>query len=77
METGARPRYEAVAMAKRLQVNFRRPGPTVVAEEGQPVPCAMGVPWVNSDTLATLRKRRIPRTDAKGRPLAENPTIKR
>jgi hypothetical protein len=54
-------------MAKRLQLNFHHAGPTMVAEAGQPRPCAMGVPWVNADTLATLRKVYIPRTDQKGR----------
>lgn len=59
-------------MAKRLQVNFHKAGPTLVAENGQPRPCAMGVGWVNADTLDTLAKRRIARTDAKGRPLEES-----
>jgi len=54
-------------MAKRLQLNFHHTGPTMVDENGQPRPCAAGVPWVNEHTLQTLRKRRIPRTDAKGR----------
>ena len=56
-------------MAKRLQVNFHKPGPTLVPEDGQPRPCARGVGWVNLDTLQTLEKVRILRTDAKGRPL--------
>jgi len=56
-------------MSKRLQVNFHKPGPTLVAEDGQPRPCARGVGWVNLDTLQTLEKLRILRTDAKGRPL--------
>jgi hypothetical protein len=56
-------------MAKRLQVDFHRPGPTMVAENGQPRPCAQGVGWVTADTLQTLEKRHVPRTDAKGRPL--------
>jgi hypothetical protein len=57
-------------VAKRLRVTFKRPaGAARVDEEGQPRPCATGVPWVNADTLKTLAKRRIPRTDAKGRPL--------
>ena len=58
-------------MAKRLQVNFHRPGPSLVSEDGQPRPCAMGVGWVNPDTLKTIRKRHILRTDPQGRPLAE------
>ena len=56
-------------MAKRLQVNFHKPGPTLVPEDGQPRPCARGVGWVNVDTLNTLAKVRILRTDAKGNPL--------
>jgi hypothetical protein len=59
-------------MAKRLQVNFHKPGPTLVSEDGQPRPCARGVAWVHADTLATLEKRKVPRTDAKGRPLPES-----
>jgi hypothetical protein len=57
-------------MAKRLRVNFDKPaGATRVDEEGQAKPCAMGVHWVNADTLKTLAKRRIRRTDPMGRPL--------
>lgn len=56
-------------MAKRLQVNFHKPGPTLVPEEGQPRPCARGVGWVNHDTMQTLDMLHIPRTDAKGVPL--------
>lgn len=70
-------------MAKRLQVNFHRPGPTLVDENGQPRPCAMGVPWVNPDTIKTLSKKHIARTDAKGQPIppgshggAGDPTVK-
>ena len=59
-------------MAKRLRVNFDKPvGAERVDEEGQPKPCAMGVHWVNADTLQTLAKRRIARTDPKGRPLSK------
>jgi hypothetical protein len=62
-------------VAKRLRVNFDKPvGATRIDEEGQAKPCAMGVGWVNRDTLETLAKRRIPRTDPKGRPLADPPT---
>lgn len=57
-------------MAKRLQLNFGRPGPTQVEENGQPRPCAQGVGWVNRDTLKTLSRRSIGATDAWGRPLA-------
>jgi hypothetical protein len=59
-------------MAKRLQVNFHKPGPTLVPEDGQPRPCARGVGWVNDHTLQTLDKLRIKRTDAKGNPLPES-----
>jgi hypothetical protein len=38
-------------------------------EDGQPVPCALGQPWVNADTQATLAHLRIPRTDPWGKPL--------
>lgn len=57
-------------MAKRLRVNFNREvGASKIEENGQAKPCAMGVGWVNPDTLQTLRKRPIERTDAWGRPL--------
>ena len=57
-------------MAKRLRVNFNKPvGATRIDEEGQAKPCASGVGWVNPDTLKTLEKLRIQRTDAKGRPI--------
>ncbi len=39
-------------------------------------PCAMGVGWVNRDTLETLGKLDIQRTDAKGQPLAGTPPKK-
>ena len=65
-------------MAKRLRVTFDKPqGAARVDEEGQAKPCAMGVHWVNADTLRTLAKRRIPRTDAKGRPLPAAPTARK
>jgi hypothetical protein len=68
VETRASTRYTS-RMAKRLQVNFHRPGPTFIPEEGQPRPCARGVGWVHEATLQTLEKLDIPRTDAKGRAL--------
>ena len=40
-----------------------------VEEDGQPVPCALGQPWVNEDTEATLALLHIPCTDPWGRPL--------
>jgi hypothetical protein len=59
-------------MAKRLQVNFHKPGPTMVPEDGQPRPCARGVGWVNDHTLQTLEMLHIQRTDAKGRVLPKS-----
>ena len=59
-------------MAKRLQVNFHKPGPTLVAEDGMPRPCARGVGWVNEHTQQTLAKLNIQRTDAKGNVLPES-----
>ena len=59
-------------MAKRLQVNFRNPGPTMVAEDGMARPCARGVGWVNEHTQQTLEKLHIRRTDAKGNPLLDS-----
>lgn len=64
-------------MAKRLQVNFHRPGPTMVPENGQPRPCAAGVGWVNEHTQQTLELRHIKRTDAKGRPLPPDQQVPR
>jgi len=55
-------------------INFARPGADQyedVEEEGMPKPCAMGIPWVNPDTLSTLEQRKIIRTGPKGEPLAE------
>ena len=40
-----------------------------VQEDGTPVPCALGQPWVNEDTQATLKKLHNPRTDPWGKPL--------
>jgi len=60
-------------MAKRLRVEFNKPrGSARIEEDGQARPCASGVGWVNEHTLQTLAKRRIKRTDAKGRPLDED-----
>ena len=51
-------------------MNFHKPvGASRIDENGQAQPCAMGVGWVNRDTLETLKRLDIPRTDAKGRPL--------
>lgn len=59
----------SAVVAKRLQVDFKAPTVRFVEENGQPRPCAMGVPWVNPDTLETLALLEIPRTDPWGRPL--------
>jgi hypothetical protein len=56
-------------MGKRKMINFAAPGTGQyedVEEEGMPKPCAMGIPWVNVDTLSTIERRRIPRTGPKG-----------
>ena len=63
-------------MAKRLQVHFGKPGPTMVDEDGQPRPCASGVGELNADTSATLAKLVIAPTDPWGRPLGERPATK-
>jgi hypothetical protein len=61
-------------VAKRLRVSFEdAKGAALIDEEGQAKPCAEGVHWVNVDTLKTLAKRKIGRTDAKGRPLETSP----
>jgi len=58
-------------MAKRLRVKFQGElGATSVEEAGQSQACASGVGWVNPHTLRTIAKRKIPRTDPWGRPLA-------
>ncbi|HVN86999.1 MAG TPA: hypothetical protein VMW17_19385 [Candidatus Binatia bacterium] len=61
-------------MAKRMVTNFARAGfPSYeqIDEEGQAKPCVYGVPWVNPDTIATIRRHGGTRTDAKGHPLPE------
>jgi hypothetical protein len=61
-------------MPKRMLLQFGERGfPSYdwVDEQGMPQPCALGVPWVHEDTLRTLARLRIPRTDPWGRPLAE------
>ncbi len=63
-------------MAKRLQVDFKATTTKYVEENGQPRPCAMGVPWVNADTLQTIAKLDIQRTDPWGRPLPPKPSKK-
>ena len=61
-------------MAKRMVTNFARAGfPSYeqIDEEGQAKPCVYGVPWVNPDTIETIRRHGGGRTDAKGNPLTE------
>jgi len=61
-------------MGKRKMINFASAGFSQyeeVEEEGMPKPCAMGLPWVNVDTLKTLERRNIRRTGPKGEPLDE------
>ena len=65
-------------MGKRMMVNFGKEGfPQYeeVEEEGMAKPCAMGLPWVNPDTVRTLELRRVRRTGPKGETLevAETP----
>lgn len=70
MEPSARPND----VAKRMQLHYQRGGLPAfekVDEDGKPVPCALGQPWVNEDTQRTLAKLRIPRTDPWGRPLPD------
>ena len=62
-------------MPKRMLLQFGErgfPSFDCVDEQGMPQPCALGVPWVNEDTLRTLARLRIPRTDPWGRPLPES-----
>jgi hypothetical protein len=64
-------------MGKRMMTDFSKAGfPQYeeVEEEGQPKPCAMGIPWVNVDTLSTLERRHIRPTGPKGEPLEEQNT---
>ena len=64
-------------MGKRQMINFAKPGyPQYeeVEEEGMAKPCAMGIPWVNVDTLSTLARRHIRPTGPKGESLPENRT---
>jgi hypothetical protein len=57
-------------MAKRMMVDFQRRGfPQYVSEEeeGAAKPCAVGIEWVNPDSLRTIAKRHVARTDPWGR----------
>ena len=59
-------------MGKRMMVNFGKEGfPQYeeVEEEGMAKPCAMGLPWVNPDTVRTLALRQVGRTGPKGEAL--------
>ena len=59
-----------------MQLHYQRggyPAYESVDEDGKPVPCALGQPWVNEDTQRTLAKLHIPRTDPWGRPLPDEP----
>lgn len=61
-------------MGKRIMTDFTKKGfPHYQEEEedGMAKPVAMGVPWVNPDTLRTLEKRKIPRTGPRGESLPE------
>lgn len=60
-------------MGKRMMVNFGKAGfphYEEVEEEGMAKPCAMGLPWVNPDTVRTLELRQVRRTGPKGETLA-------
>mgnify|MGYP000045518280 CR=1 FL=1 len=59
-----------------MLLDFKRgafPAWELEPEDGIPVPCVQNQPWVNEDTLATLARLRIPRTDPWGRPLPGEP----
>lgn len=56
-------------MGKRMMVHFGKrgfPHYEEVEEEGMAKPCAVGLPWVNPDTVRTLAARNVPRTGPKG-----------
>jgi len=64
-------------MGKRRMINFAKAGfphYEEVEEEGMAKPCAMGIPWVNVDTLSTLARRHVRPTGPKGEPLQKNGT---
>jgi hypothetical protein len=59
-------------MSRRMVTNFSRAGfPSYeqIDEEGQAKPCVYGVPWVNPDTIETIRRHGGQRTDPKGNSL--------
>lgn len=58
-------------MAKRMVSNFSRagyPSYQIVDDDDQAKPCVFGVPWVNPDTLRTLKRHGGVRTGPKGEP---------
>ena len=67
-------------MAKRMVTNFSRAGfPSYekIDEEGQAKPAVFGHPWVNPDTLETLRVHGSQRTGPKGEPIEGDAFVKR
>lgn len=61
-------------MAKRMVTDFSRAGSASyekIDDDDQAKPCVYGVPWVNTDTLATIRKHGGTRTGPRGESLAE------
>jgi hypothetical protein len=65
-------------MGKRMVTNFSRAGfPSYesIDEDGQAKPCVFGHPWVNPDTLETLRKHGSRRTGPKGEPIDGEPLV--
>jgi len=64
------------SVPKRMMLDYHKggyPSYELAPENGIPVPSALGQPWVNEDTLITLEKIRIPRTDPWGKPLPGEP----
>ena len=64
------------SVPKRMMLDYQKgayPAYDLEPENGVPVPCAVGQPWVNGDTQETLTKIRIPRTDPWGKPLPGEP----
>lgn len=58
-------------MAKRMVSNFSRqgyPSHQSLDDDGQAKPCVLGVPWVNPDTLRTIKRHGGTRTGPKGEP---------
>ena len=53
------------SVPKRMMLDYQKgayPAYDLEPENGVPVPCALGQPWVNDDTQETLTRLRIPRT---------------